>query len=69
MKNFLWKLIRFFWPSKNVWYMLFISLPAVLLGWWLLPVTSLTYFKFIVIVLLVSIWHEVLEVKDKLTKK
>lgn len=62
MKRFL----MFFVPRKRFWRMLFIMVPAVLFGWWVFPVTTLTYFNWIVICLLVAIWDDVQDIRDKL---
>jgi hypothetical protein len=62
MKRFL----MFFVPGRRFWRMLFIMLPAILLGWWLFPVGAMTYFQWIVICLLVSIWDDIQDIRDKL---
>lgn len=46
--------------------MVAIMLPAILIGWWLFPITTITYFNWIVVCLLVFIWDDVMEIKDKL---
>jgi len=63
------KFLLFFFPPKNAWRMLFIMLPFVLLGWWILPVGTMTYFQWLVVNLLVAIWFDIMEIRDKLVEK
>ena len=63
------KFLLFFFPSKNAWRMLFMMLPVILIGWWLFPVVPITYIQFLVVNLLVAIWFDIMEIRDKLDIK
>jgi hypothetical protein len=49
--------------------MLIMMLPACLLGYWIFPTAPVSYLDFIVVVLLVSIWGDILDIKNKLNVK
>jgi len=63
------KFLLFFVPGKHFWIMLFIMLPMILIGGWLFPVITMTYFNWIVICLLVAIWDNILDIQDTLRSK
>lgn len=68
MKSLL-KLLAWFWPTKNHWYILITMLPAVFIGLWLLPIGTITYMDFIVLVMVINIWYDVMKLQDKLDSK
>lgn len=50
---------------KNWWKMLALIVPATLVGWLIFPVGTITYWDFIVGVLLINIWDDVMRIQDK----
>lgn len=49
--------------------MLRLVLPAVLFGWIFLPTGTITYVSFITLYILIMIWSDVMEIRDKLRIK
>lgn len=60
------KWLVLFFPSKSGWRMLRLVLPAVLFGWIFLPTGTTTYVSFITLYILIMIWSDVMEIRDKL---
>jgi hypothetical protein len=55
-------------PEKNWWRVLFLMLPAILLGWLLFPMVMVTYTDWIVVSMLVFIWTDIMDIRDRLEK-
>jgi len=64
MKRFL----KFLMPEKNWWRLVFLMLPAILLGWLLFPMVMVTYTDWIVVSMLVFIWTDIMDIRDRLEK-
>lgn len=60
------KFLSFIYPRKNFWRMLFIMLPAIIIGWIFFPVGTVTYIDWILIYMGIQIWDDVMEIRDKL---
>ena len=60
------KLLKFLIPAQE-WRRLFLlMLPAMLLGWLLFPIPIITYVDFIIVAVLIGIWIDIMEIRNKL---
>jgi hypothetical protein len=68
MKSLL-KFLSLFLPDKNGWRLVWMILPLVIIGWILFPVVPVTYTQWMVCGLIIMLWLDVMEIKDKLDSK
>jgi hypothetical protein len=66
----IWKfIVKWFLPSRNGWKMLGIMIPFMIIGWALFPAAPITYYQWIIGSILIMIWFDIMEIKNRLNIK